>query len=157
MRQPRTGRDAGFTLGEVLIVLAIGGVLLALVAGSLTSYQSKNEHRAGARELLSTLRKAQIRSVAEARTYCVRIPDDSATFTMYRGTCGSSVVVGTFETPNGAVRFQNANFVTASVTGDDVYFYPRGSASDGSVQVVRGSTIYTVEVEGLTARVSTNA
>lgn len=148
--------DDGFTLGELLVVLSIASVLLALSAGGFQSYRTKSEHRGSALELASTLRKAQVRAVAEARTYCVRIVDGGTTFTLYRGNCGSGVVQTTFETNSSQITFASPAFVTNGVTGPDVYLYPRGSASDGSVRVVRGSTEYTIEVEGLTARVSSN-
>ena len=155
--------DAGFTLIETLVVLALGGIMMAIVAWGYRSYQMSTDHRGGTAQVVSTLRNAQSRSLSEARTYCVRFNSANRTLALYRYSCdtaaGGEAAGGTVDMPRG-VGFANVAFTRAdgSVTSD-VYFYPRGSATAGGLDVTRSgsSRTYSVTVEGLTARVSSNA
>ncbi len=76
---------------------------------------------------------------------------------MYRlqGTTYSSV--GTLAPTDSRISYSAPSFLqNDGTTTSSVYFYERGSASKGSVVVVRSgsSKQYTVNVAGLTARVS---
>lgn len=156
--------DAGFTLIETLVVLAVGGIMMAIAAWGYRSYEVRSNHRGGAVQVVSTLRNAQSRSLSEARTYCVRFNAASRTLALYRYSCdtsaGGEVAGGAVEMPRG-VTFANVAFTRSdgSTSATDVYFYPRGSATAGSLDITHSgaSRTFTVSVEGLTARVSSNA
>lgn len=160
-REARRGDD-GFTLSETLVVLAIGAILLAMAGWAYRSYQVRADHRGGTAQAVSTLRNAQGRAISEARTYCVRFDAANRTLRLFRYSCDTSSggeSVSTMEMPNG-VTFNSAAFTRPDgKTSADAYFYPRGSASGGSAVVGHAATsrTYTVTVEGLTARVSSNA
>lgn len=165
MRARRTSRgdDSGFTLIESLVVMAIGGIMMAIVAWGYRSYQISADHRGGTAQVVSMLRNAQSRSLSEARTYCVRFNTTARTIALYRYSCdtasGGESAGGTTDMPRG-VAFSGVSFTRPDgTTSSDVYFYPRGSASGGGLTVTRSgsSRTYTVTVEGLTARVSSNA
>ena len=62
-----------------------------------------------------------------------------------------------YEIEDKDVTFAGGLFEQSSgVVSTSAYFYPRGSASKGDVNVTRSgrAKVYTVSVEGLTARVS---
>ena len=155
--------DSGFTLSETLVVMSIGAILMGILAWGYRSYQISTDHRGGTAQVVSTLRNAQSRSLSEARTYCVRVSASARTLALYRYSCdtaaGGEVAGGTVVMPRG-VGFADVAFTTPDgAESADVYFYPRGSASGGALTVTRSGTsrTFTVTVEGLTARVSTNA
>jgi len=155
--------DGGFTLIETLVVLAIGGIMLGITAWAYRSYQVRHDHRGAAAQSVSTLRNAQSRALSEARTYCVRFDATAKTTRLYRYSCdtasGGEAVAEAVDLPRG-VKLNSAAFTRPDGTvSADAYFYPRGSASGGSVVIGHAATsrTYTVTVEGLTARVSSNA
>ena len=147
--------DRGFTLLEVISTCLLLGILLGLAIGPWQSYRAARAHIEARNELVATLRHAQISSVAEAVTYRVDITDTTAV--TYRVVGGVGTEKRRFEIDHPSVRFSAPAFEdTAGATVTSAFFYPKGSASRGSVDVVRDgrSKVYTVSVEGLTARVS---
>jgi prepilin-type N-terminal cleavage/methylation domain-containing protein len=150
------GNDRGFTLLEVIFTCLLLGILVGLIAGPWNSYRHTRAHREARDEVVAALRNAQIRSVSEGVTYRVDLaPTTAVTYRI--PTSGSPVVTRRYTITDRLVRLAGASFEdSAGVVGTRVYFYPRGSASVGSVDVTRSdrSKVYTVSVEGLTARVS---
>jgi prepilin-type N-terminal cleavage/methylation domain-containing protein len=150
------GNDSGFTLLEVIFTCLLLGILVGLIAGPWTNYRHSRAHREARDEVVAALRNAQVRSVAEDVTYRVDIGPSSAV--TYRvPASGSASVTRRYDISDTSVRLTGASFQdTSGATGTSVYFYPRGSASAGSLDVTRAgrSKVYTVSVEGLTARVS---
>ena len=156
LRQPR---DAGFTLIELTIGMLITGILMGLGTSGWTSYQRTVEHRNAAQGLTSALRNAQQASLAEAVTYCVAFNTANRSYTVYKYACGSTgtLVKGPVTTASSRVTLASPTFVQPDASnGTSVSFYPRGSATKGSVVINRSgsSKAYTITVEGLTGRVS---
>jgi prepilin-type N-terminal cleavage/methylation domain-containing protein len=161
LRQARM-TDAGFTLLELLVVMSVAGVLMAVGIFGFTNWRYTAQQQGSAGELVSTLRGASERAVSEGRTYCVDITGGTS-FTVWKYSCGGA----TGTKVQGPSRVQDAAVkLTATVTtpspapscpsGDScLYFYPRGTAVPATVAVSssRRSQVYTVHVEGLTARV----
>jgi prepilin-type N-terminal cleavage/methylation domain-containing protein len=158
-------RDAGLTLIEVMVVLVLASILMTIGILAMKNYLMSHRQLGTADGIRSTLRAAGEQSLSEGRTYCVYFT--ASTWTVYRSDCtvaanktggpekvqDPSITVSavTFTPPASAVPGQST---ACPVTGKCAYFYPRGTALKGSLQVVRGSKTYTVSVEGLTSRVS---
>ena len=155
--------ENGFTLIETMFAMVLLGILVGISAGPYSNYRGKQEHKGTTRELVAFLRRAQVRAVSEETTYRVDIAADGRSATAFRFN-GTGYTPGQIiRTPTRRIRYDAATFAApVGVTGGSgtgmasVYFYARGSASKGTVTVVRESSdrIYTVDVEGLTARVS---
>ena len=164
-------REAGFTLLELLTVMSIGGILMALAVGGMFKLARAQQQSATSESLLSTMRAAQANAQGEGRAYCVRF-DSTTTWSTWRYSCdpaepttpGSPLQVNQGKTEGTA--FLAAVSVTASpVSGlahacpstalGCAFFYPRGIASSGSVQVKRqsSSSTYTLTIVGITGRV----
>ena len=156
-RGPAGTHDAGFTLLEVVTTTLLLGIATALVVAPWRHFGQAQAQRHMAEELVSTLRNAQVSSVAELATYRVDVAAKQVkSYRLTPGT-GAAVLKQTLQTTSNNVSLTGASFKDASgVTSTSVYFYPKGSASGGSVAVVRtgSSKTYTVTVEGLTARVT---
>ena len=156
--------EGGFTLIELLVVMSIAGTLALISTFSFSNWRDTSQHQGSADELVSQLRNASQRSIAEGRTYCVDVATGGRSYTLWRTACdatGAQVA--------GPVTVQGPTVTLAAIltppvpvpaplcpaTSKCLYFYPRGTAVRASVTVastVRSKT-YTVVIEGLTARV----
>lgn len=163
--------DGGFTLMEMLTALLIFSILSVIAVWGLRAYQRVQEERGTATVLLSALRNAAEQAQSEGRTYCVSL-DSSTSWSVWRYSCqsgftanpgGASVRVLTNQRVQGSdVTLASISFAAGSAnvgtcpagSGKCVYFYPRGTASAGSLQVVRpGGRTITINVDGMTGRV----
>lgn len=161
--------SAGFTLIEVLTVMSLIGIIATMAVAGLRQWTKAQEHEGARREVISSLRYAQERAVAEATTYCVEFTGDS--WSSYRvpgiaigpPPAGFSCAASGIKV-RGPVSPQSASIhVSATFTQRDnsstswALFYGRGSATGGTLNVTRdnSSKRYTINVEGLTSRVAT--
>jgi len=154
--------DEGFTLIELMVVMAIAGTLALTATFSFSNWRNTSQHQGSADELVSQLRNTSQRSISEGRTYCVDVASGGRSYTLWRTACGAAgvQVAGPFrvQSPNVALTTAVTPPSPAPVcpaTSTCLYFYPRGTAVPAVVTVaseVRSKT-YTVRVEGLTARV----
>jgi type II secretion system protein H len=152
-------RDSGFTLIEVLVAIALMGMMAALAIGGYSRWAASSAHIGTAREIQTAMRQAQQQAVTEGRAACVWFDVPSSTYTVYRGACNTSTkqkLTGPHHTASGDVALSSPVFAGTSGTSGGVTFYARGTASAGEVRVTRrgSAKVYLLEVEGLTGRVS---
>lgn len=155
---PRLGRDTGFTLIEVSVSVALAGVLMAIAVTGWQGWRAASAQEGLGRTLRSELRTAQQRAVTEGTSTCVEFDAAAETWSSYRGACDSTART-LVDGPHSAdgLDLASPRFTSAvGTTRAGVTFSPRGTATAGSVAVLRaGSThVVTVSVEGLTGRVS---
>ena len=164
-----SGEDDGFTLIEVLVVTVLMGLIMGIAFFGWRSWQQSLQEQGAQRAVVSLLRDAQVRSVAEDTTYCVDFGSSASTTTatVWRvpgndtgavAACTTGTRVQGWTADNGS-RVTGASFTQRdSTTTAFVLFYPRGAASGGSLSVARnGSTkTYSITVDALTGRVSSS-
>ncbi len=158
MRRTAESREDGFTLLELLVTMTILGIVLAIAVAPYKNYQRAQAHQNTARLVVASLRGAQVSAVAENATYRVTFAADGGSWQAARLSGTTWTDVG----PAGTSADRTVSVADPSFRQSDgslgatVYFYPRGSATKGSLVVVRAGRdkVYTVTVEGLTARVS---
>ena len=162
------GAADGFTLIEMLVAISIGGVLLTLSVAGMLAMARSQQQSSTANGVLTTLRSAEAKSLAEGRTYCVRF-DSATAWTLWRYSCDpadstpgvlqetaaaqGTAVVGTVAlTANAATGVAHS---CPSPARGCAFFYPRGIASSGTVRITRpgSSSTYTATVVGITGRV----
>jgi hypothetical protein len=89
---------------------------------------------------------------------CVDFDLSAQSWTVLRGVCGSAGLVSVQGPirPEGSARVASAAFTTGGTPRAGVTFYPRGTATPGSLTITRpgSSRVDTLRVEGLTGRVS---
>ena len=144
---PRHGRDAGFTLIELIVTLTILGLALALIVGYKPPWSSGLGLRGTAAELASGLRLA--RSEAILRNQSTAFEIDLAG---HRYRVGSSAVR---QLPG------QLKLALLTVTGEQHYaaqgairFNPDGSSTGGRIEVADGARSIAVGVDWLSGRVS---
>lgn len=138
-------RAAGFTLIEVLVVLAIVGLSLALLATRGPLRSAAADLRAAAGEVSQALRLARARAIATDRTVVVALDPTANAFRVGNGPAQPL--------PRGVAL--EAVAVQGSAPGVAVVrFAPDGSASGGRITLSAGSRRAVVAVEWLTGRVS---
>lgn len=153
-------QDSGFTLIEVLVTIALMGVLMAFALSGWSSWAAARGHSGTAQEIQSLLRQTQQRAVTEGRSMCVAFDTAAHQYTVFRGACdeaGKVRVQGPFATSDGRVRLQSPSFTSSTSSGNTgVTFRARGSAWPGEVRIARtgAAKVYILRVEGLTGRVS---
>ncbi len=141
-------RQRGFTLLELIVVLAIGVVLYALVLGVPLRGATSADLKAAARTLASGLREAQTTAMATRRDASLNLDLEAREF----------LVTGEKEPrklPDGIdLKLDTAESeVTGERTGG-IRFYPDGSSTGGRITVSSGKRQYLVDVDWLTGRVS---
>lgn len=152
-------RDGGFTMAEMMVAIALLGLMAALAIGGYSRWATSSAHVGTAREIQTTMRQAHQQAVTEGRATCVWFDAAASTYTVYRGTCESATktkLSGPRGTSRHSIGISDPAFASASGSSAGVTFYARGTATTGHVTVVRsGSTkVYLLSVEGLTGRVS---
>lgn len=152
-------RDSGFTLVEVMVTLALLGLMSAIAIGGWRSWAVASEHAGTAREIQSLLRRAQQRAVTEGRATCVQFDATASSWTLYRGACDDPArlrLEGPVSSDSREVEVTSPAFTGPGGMSPGVTFYARGTAWPGEVRVTRtgSAKTYVLKVEGLTGRVS---
>jgi len=126
--------DVGFTLIELMIVLAIGVVLTALATPTLLSYWDSWSLQAGARELASTINLGRQLAIATRTAVCVDLNGGNLRFRV--GGCAGTVWTGSATDAAGTIRLADATLLELSSNGRPV-FTTLGAASPGATYTVR--------------------
>ena len=126
--------SVGFTLIELMIVLAIGAVLTALATPTLLSYWDSWSLQAGARELASMINLGRQLAIATRTAVCVDLNGGSLRFRI--GGCAGTVWTGSVTDVAGTIRLSDMTSLELSSNGRPV-FTTLGGASPGATYTVR--------------------
>ena len=155
----------GITLMELIIVMAIIALGAVLMVPNIAGWIPNYRLRTATRDVVSTLRVAQMKAVARNVDHRVTfVPGEGSFFIMRRTTAGvnnwvritvsDEVAAGADDAkqflPSG-VQFDSVNFPTAV---NNPEFYPNSTASGGNV-VLKNSrgTLRTIIVAPTTGRI----
>jgi general secretion pathway protein H len=141
-------RQRGFTLLEILVVMAIMGLVYALVPALISTSGSTTELRAAARQLAAGLRKARNQAVISRKEASLTVDVDQHRFQVTGDTrsyalpkaAGLSVYTAQSEVVEGKVA--------------SIRFYPDGSSTGGAISIANGATKFRVDVDWLTGGVT---
>ena len=117
----------GFALVELMVILAIAGILAALVAPTLSGYARTSALQAAARELATSINLGRQIAISQNTTVCVEV----ATVTSIRlrtGGCGGTIWTGPGTDGSGAIRISDPSALHLSTMGN-VVFTSLGAAS----------------------------
>jgi general secretion pathway protein H len=140
-------RSRGFTLLEILIVLALAAGAYALIAATIGRGGSSADLKAGARTVAAGLRQAQSTAMATRRDALMTVDIEAREFRL----TGEE---RTFRLPEKLdLQVYTAQGDVESEKRASIRFYPDGSSTGGRVTVASGERKYFVDVEWLTGRV----
>ena len=140
--QPR-----GFTLVELLVVLAIAGLMLALAPPLISSVMPGVELKAAARRTAGALRLAREIAIADGRDAAWVLDIDSNRYRIDGDHRGGSLPAGL------EVELVAAEDEMQSDSVGAIRFFPDGSSTGGRVILKRGDGGYQVGVNWLTGRI----
>lgn len=125
----------GFTLAELIVVVAIMGTLMALSLPFFLRYWQSATLKAGAEELATLLNVARQLAIKDNGSVCV-VRESSGTRIRYeQASCGGTAWTGPGTDASGWIRL--ANSVEVSAATASVVFTYLGAASPGGTYTVR--------------------
>ncbi len=146
LRTDHAAFERGFSLLEVLIVMAILGLATSLVVTRQFGRPVKLDVHSAASQLGQSLRSARMRAIVSNRP---------AQFNL--DVVGHGFAVDAGRVRRLPVGVQLAMTADAALTRGDtigsIRFYPDGSSSGGRITITRGAARALVQVEWLTGRV----
>lgn len=152
----RTGQAAGFTLLELLVVLAIAGLLVSLTPPVISAAVPGARLRVATLDFAKMLRKSRNLAVSRGTDIDVVIDTEAPRYTV-GGT--SSVLPSGIE-----LDIRDSGFIVAGqlpafadrLPGDafTLRFYRDGSASGAAIQLSQGRSAYRIDVDWLIGRVT---
>jgi general secretion pathway protein H len=130
----------------VIVVLALGAVVYALVLSAPLGKASAADLKAAARTLASGLRQAQTTAMSTRRDALLTLDVEAREF----------VTSGDFPRrlpDNIDLKLYAAQSEVTSERRGSIRFYPDGSSTGGRITVASGERKYLVDVDWLTGRV----
>jgi prepilin-type N-terminal cleavage/methylation domain-containing protein len=120
--------SAGFSMVELLIAVAIMGIIALLGYPYVATYLQSAQLRAAAEELVTIVNGARQIAIARNTTVCVTLSDNAVTYTtgVSSGCAGGTLFTGAGTAADGTMRLQNSMQVTASTAS--VTFTSLGAA-----------------------------
>jgi len=140
-------KPRGFTLVELLVVLAIGGLLLAVTPPLITAAMPGIELKAAARRTAGAMRLAREIAIAEGRDAAWVVDVENNSYQI-DGSHRRGSLPGGLE-----VELVAAENEMQSDSVGAIRFFPDGSSTGGRVILKRGDAGYQVGVNWLTGRI----
>jgi prepilin-type N-terminal cleavage/methylation domain-containing protein len=123
----------GFTLTELLVLVAVIGIITTVSAPAFVSYWRSAALKGGAQELATILNRGRSLAIAQNTTVCVNQSASKVQF--LTGGCGGTVWKGPGTDGNGWFTLQNT--ITVSTTTANVIFNYLGAANAAATYTVR--------------------
>jgi type II secretion system protein H len=142
----------GFTLIEMIIVLAIVGIALSIAVPNFNAYRHNTNLKEAARDISSDISLYKQRAVSENRGYKINFSALANTYTIQQETVTNGVRTGNYVALiTKTVSAGNANIVifgTPSFTGGvpNVTFNPRGTSGAGSLTLQHTQRLSTATI-----------
>jgi prepilin-type N-terminal cleavage/methylation domain-containing protein len=132
MRTMTPGDASGFTMAELIVVVAIIGILAAFALPMFLSYYQGATLRAGSEEVFTILNTARQLAISSNSTVCVTTTTTSAQY--HVGACGNAAYVGPGTDSAGNITLTTAVQIT---NNPQVAFSYLGGAITSGVYSVR--------------------
>jgi len=142
------GRQRGFTLLEILVVLVIGVLLITLVPPLLSGMSGATELRGAARQLAAGLRSARNTAITSQREAVLTLDLAQHRFEV----SGAQRVVAL---PEGlALKLYTAQSELRDGATGNIRFFPDGSSTGGHIEIHGPKLAYRINVDWLTGAIA---
>lgn len=139
----------GVTLLELIVVMVIIALGAILVVPQIGAWTPRYRLNGAVREMVSTLRVAQVQAVARNTAYRVQFSPDTGAYVLQRDAGGGNWVD---EKPVSLP--QGIQMQAITWTGNSVPFYTNSSSSSGSLKLINSKgTVKTITVTSATGRI----
>ena len=118
----------GVTLVELVIVMVIIGIAAGFVVPGIGAWLPNYRLRSGARDIVSTMRTAQMKAISTNLTYRVSFTLPSGYVLQYLDTGGNPQTEGANQTLPPGVSIS-----AITIAGNNAVFNPNSTSSSGSV------------------------
>ncbi len=142
-------RPRGFTLLELLVVLALVALALALVPPMFSRGVPGTELKAAARQVAAGLKEGRSRAIAGNAEVAVAVDVEAHSLRVGEGTPSRALPAAL------TLKLVIAESERRGENGGTIRFFPDGSSTGGRVTLSLGESTYDVEVDWLTGWVST--
>jgi general secretion pathway protein H len=142
IRPSRIGDDAGYTLVELLVVLAVIGLVILSVPTLLSAARPAVEAKAAARLLAQDLSTARQTAILKRRETGVVLNAQTGRYALAGGVLR--------ELPKGV----SLSFRATAGGGNTILFYPDGSSTGGIVDIGDATHRHRVIAHWLSGRIS---
>lgn len=144
----RQSATRGYTLLELLVVLAVAGFIMAGIASYSTQSMPGTKLKSAAQRLADTLRTAQATAITDGTPVTVAFSRSTRTYLVEPGGEATTLPPGT------DLSFTPNSFLPVKVPG--IRFFPDGSAAGGDIVFTAGGRSFHITVDWLTSRVTLN-
>jgi general secretion pathway protein H len=143
----RGRRDAGYALIELVMALAILGLLASVVLPRAVRAPGAIELRATAEEIAALLRSDRNAAISERREVVSEVDLDE-------GIVASASLMRAIRIPPGVhIEFVQSSRMVGGGRDGGFGFLPNGRSSGGALTIQRGDTAYRISVNWLTGSV----
>jgi prepilin-type N-terminal cleavage/methylation domain-containing protein len=144
-------RQAGFTLIEIILVVAIIGIITALATPMFLSYYQGAQLRVAAEEVVTFLNQGRQMAITQNGLICVHITSTAMHY--HLGGCGGATWIG--PGTDGAGNIAVPQGITLLTTADPIFNYLGGTTQGATYTIThtQSNTLVHVVV-ALSGRVS---
>jgi general secretion pathway protein H len=139
-------KQRGFTMLELLMVLALIALAYGMASPMLGKGQGTAEHKAAARSVVQALKSARNHAISERKETTVNFDLKNAAFSHAGGSQAFPKDV--------AVKLDTTAKELTSETSGAIRFYPDGGSTGGRVSLSRGGRTLRVDVDWLNGRIA---
>lgn len=149
--------EKGFTLIELMIVIALMAILAAIAFPNFREFMVQRRLNGAARQVMSDLMHARMQAVSQNNRFSVTFPSNHVYIILDDDNNNGIADAGeATQTRNIQTDDENAYFdVTLNSTASPITFFPRGNASTGTVTVTNSAGSKNVSI-AITGRVMIN-
>jgi len=140
----------GFTIIELMIVIAIIGILSAVSLFGWRGYQDNVNLRTAAGEVMSDIASCKQRAMSEGVQYCMQFTDGSPNYSINASSCDAptQTQAKNLASFGSGLTVSNTNF-----NSDRLSFLPRGTLSSNTGKIVltnskNSTATITVQITG---------